>query len=115
MSGPLELDDILSEFKEEDEAWVLQDKSMGLYVTTPDSRYPDRIIIRFFLSREDADRILKATLDVCEGLQGKDIQPVSVRLKEAMRRIASSKDPNMADAFVVHSPNEVFEFLWDRE
>jgi hypothetical protein len=34
-----------------------------------------------------------------------------VKLLQALRSIAADKTPGHADSFVVHSPNEVFEFL----
>jgi len=40
---------------------------------------------------------------------------VSVSLKASLRAIAEDDTPGNADAFVVHSPNEVYEWLRDIE
>ena len=47
-----------------------------------------------------------------EQLKAKDIIPIKGKLKPAILGIASDKNPDNADSFVVHSPNEVFEYLW---
>jgi hypothetical protein len=70
--------------------------------------------VRFFMSREDADRMLAEVLKVNPSLVGEQIAPASVKLLQALRSIAADKTPGHADSFVVHSPNEVFEFLHDQ-
>jgi hypothetical protein len=94
-------------------AWVLQDARSGKYVTIPHPRYPGRIILHFFLSRDDAAKILEMILatgntKVTSGL----IIPVQKNLHESLRAIAATKTPGFADGFVVHPPNEVFELWW---
>lgn len=59
---PLPLDTVLSEFSETSQAWVLQSKRKGTYLIVPDNRYPSRRPVRFFMSREDADRLLAEVL-----------------------------------------------------
>jgi hypothetical protein len=56
MAMPLDTDTILSEFSEEDTAWVLRDLESGQYVTIPHQRYPGRHIFHFFMSCEDAKK-----------------------------------------------------------
>lgn len=114
MTQPLPLDTVLSEFSETSQAWVLQSKRKGTYLTIPDHRYPGRQPVRFFMSREDAERMLAEVLKVNPSLASERIAPVSVKLLQALRSIAADKTPDHADSFVVHSPNEVFEFLHDR-
>jgi hypothetical protein len=111
---PLPLDTILGEFSEESEAWVLQSKRRGTYLTIPDHRFPGRQPVRFFMSRADADRMLAEVLKVNPSLSGEQITPVSVKILQALRNIAADKTPGHADSFVVHSPNEVFEFIHQR-
>lgn len=111
MTQPLPLDTVLGEFSEQSEAWVLQSKRKGTYLTIPDDRFPGRRPVRFFMSRADADRMLSEVLKVNPSLTGEQITPVSVKLLQALRSIAADKTPGHADSFVVHSPNEVFEFL----
>ena len=48
MTNPLPLDLILSEFNENSDAWVLQDRKSKKYVTIPHSKYPERITVHFF-------------------------------------------------------------------
>jgi hypothetical protein len=114
MTEPLSLDVILSEFSEDDQAWVLQDGTSKQYITIPHPRYPGRRPIHFFLSREDAERVLTEILDAKEELRDKDIFPIQVKLLLALRSVAADRTPGHADGFVVHSPNEVYEFIRDQ-
>lgn len=113
MTKPLPLDTVLSEFSETSQAWVLRSEHSS-YLTIPDPRFPSRRPVRFFLSREDAERVLAAVLKANPALAGERIAPVSVKLLQALRSIATDHAPGHADSFVVHSPNEVFEFLDER-
>ena len=114
MTGPLPLETILSEFDENCEAWVLQDEASGKYVVIPDDRFPGRRPIRFFMRREDAESMLQELVEQNLSLRDKDIYPVKVRLLRALRGIAADKTPGNADAFVFHSPNEVYEWVRER-
>jgi hypothetical protein len=111
MTQPLSLEVTLSELDVNAEAWVLQDMPTGKYVIIPDSRYPGRKPVRFFMRREDAEAVLMELIDVNPNLSQKEIYPVKVRLIPAIKGIASDTNPDNADAFVVHSVNEVYEFL----
>jgi len=115
MTEPLSLETILGEFSDEDETWVLQDQLSGQYLTIPDDRFPGRNPIRFFLSRHDAESVLKEVLKAKQSLRQARITAVKVKTKQAIASIAMDKTPGHADAFVVHSPNEVFEFLLKRD
>lgn len=108
MTGPLPLDTVLSEFSEDSVAWVLQGRN-GQYLVIPDPRYPGRRPLRFFMSREDADRVLAEVLKANPGV-AQQVTPRSVKLLAALRGIAADRTPGNADSFVVHSPNEVYEF-----
>jgi hypothetical protein len=114
MTEPLSIETILAEFSDEDETWVLQDQLSSQYVTIPDERYPGRRPIRFFLSRHDADSVLQELRAVNPLLREARITPTKVRTKRAIASIAMDKTPGHADAFVVYSPNEVFEFVLER-
>lgn len=114
MTQPLPLDTILSEFNENSEAWVLQDKESKKYLTVPDSRYPGKHPVRFFLRKEDAEGLLQAVLDVNDELRNKDIFAVKVKLIPALKGIAKDRTPGKANSFVVHSPNEVYNWLRER-
>lgn len=115
MTQPLPLDTVLTEFSERQDAWVLQAKRSGKYLTIPDNRYPGRRPVRFFMSQLDADRMLTEVLKVNPALSVEGIAPVSVKLLQALRSIAADKTPGNADSFVVHSPNEVYEFMRHHE
>ena len=115
MTQPLPLDTVLSEFSETSEAWVLQSTRSGKYLTIPDNRYPGRRPVRFFMSRLDADRMLAEVLKATPSLAAENIAPVSVKLLQALRSIAADATPGNADSFVVHSPNEVYEFIRGRQ
>lgn len=114
MTEPLSLEVMLSELDEDTEAWVLQDVPSGKYVIIPDSRFPGRKPVRFFMRREDAEAVLMELIDVNPKLSKKEIYPVKVRLIPALKGIANDKNPENADAFVVHSVNEVYEFIRER-
>jgi len=105
---------MLSEFDENTEAWVLKDVTSGKYVIIPDSRYPGRKPIRFFMRREDAEAVLMELIDVNPQLARKEIYPFKVRLIPSLKGITSDTNPDNVDAFVVHSVNEVYEFLKER-
>ncbi|MCI0614461.1 hypothetical protein L0244_15855 [bacterium] len=114
MTEPLSLDVILGEFSENAEAWVLQDEQSKEYLIIPHEKHPGRHPIHFFLKKEDAQDVLLEILEVNEKLKDKDIFPVKVNLLQALRGIATDKTPGHADGFVVHSPNEVYEFIRDK-
>jgi hypothetical protein len=107
---PLDLDVIESEFSEDYKAWAIR-AAGGDYLVIPDHRFPGRRPIRFFMSEADAQRVLDAVLDVKPELRGARLVPLHLPLLDSLRRIASDKDPNHADSFVVHSPSEVYEFV----
>lgn len=115
MAQTLSLDTILSEFDEKSEAWVLQDEKSKKYLTIPDPRHPGRNPIRLFLRREDAEGLLQEVLEVNEHLRQKDIFATKVKLIQALKGIAGDKAPGHADSFVVHSPNEVYDWLRESE
>lgn len=62
MTQPLSLDTVLTEFDGDYKAWVLQSGKGGKYLVIPDPRYPGRQPVRFFMSKNDADRVLLAVL-----------------------------------------------------
>lgn len=111
MTQPLPLDTVLGEFSEQSDAWVLQSKRQGTFLVIPDDRFPGRRPVRFFMSKADAERMLTEVLKAKPSLATERITPVSVKLLQALRDIAADKTTGHADSFVVHSPNEVFEFL----
>lgn len=115
MTEPLSLETIISEFNDKTVAWVLQEKTSGLYVIIPHAKYPGRNPIHFFLSESDAKSVLVELLDENEKLKDREIFPVRVLLVPALQGIASGayKQGN-ADGFVVHSPNEVYEYIRNR-
>lgn len=111
MTQPLSLETVLSEFGDDYKAWVLQSSKGGKYLVIPDPRYPGRHPVRFCMSKADADRVLLSVLEAKPQLAGHHIAPVQVNLHRALRGIAADKTPGNADIFVVHSPNEVFDFI----
>jgi hypothetical protein len=113
-TAPLSIEVLLSEFSEDDVAWVLQDLTSGKYVTVPDPQYPGRRPVRFFMCKTDAEDVLAAILKANESLRTENISPVQVKLKPALRSLAAENRTNVADSFVVHSPNEVYEFVRDQ-
>ncbi len=111
MTKPLPLDTLLGEFSEDYKAWVIQSKKTGQYLVIPDDLFPGRKPIRFFMSETDASRVIDAVLNAKPSLAGAALGPVQVILHDALKRISAEKRSDYADSFVVHSPNEVFEFV----
>jgi hypothetical protein len=107
---PLDLDVIEGELSPESKGWVLQAKN-GQYLIIPDDRYPGRHPIRFFMSKADAERVRDAVLDLKPELRKAKLVAIELPLQESLRRIATDSNPDHADSFVVHSPNEVYEFV----
>lgn len=58
--------------------------------------------------------MLMEVLDANPSLMQKNILAVEVKLKRALRGIATDTNPDNADAFVVHGPVEIYEFVRDR-
>lgn len=114
MGKTIKLEDVISEFSEDDEVWTLQDSKSRKYVILPDKRFPGRKPIRFFLKKEDAEAILKEIRRENVLLKNKKIIPIKVKLLRAARSIATDTNPDNADAFVLHGPVEVYEFVRDR-
>jgi hypothetical protein len=110
MIQPLSLDVVLEEFSEKYKAWVIQGKN-GKYLVIPDNRFPGRRPIRFFMSKLDAARVVDAVLQVKPELKAQKLVATEVNLRQALRGVAADNDPSHADSFVVHSPNEVYEFV----
>ena len=111
MTDPLSLETVLSKFSEDADAWVLKEASSEQYVAIPHPKYPGRRPLHFFMSRSDAEALLSEILDVNPGLRDKNIFPAKVKLLQAVRAIAQKPVPGGIDGFVVHPPNEVFEFM----
>jgi len=111
MTEPIPLEVLEQEFDDDKEAWVLRDTRSQKYVIVPDDRFPGRRPIRFFLRKGDAEALLTAIREENAALRGRRISAVKVKLLPAARRIAADKNPDHADSFVVHSPNEVFDFV----
>lgn len=112
---PLKLDVILSEFDDNDDAWVLQDQDSMKYVIIPDIKNPGRKPVRFFMKKEDAESIFEEIKKENAYLKNKNIKPIKVKLKPSLKRIATDENPENADSFVVHGPVDVYEFIKERD
>ncbi len=110
MIQPLSLDVIEGEISEDYKAWAIQARS-GDFLVIPDDRFPGRHPIRFFMSEADAKRVIEAVLTAKPELKRANLTPIELPLRDSLRRIALDPNPEHADSFVVHSPNEVFEFV----
>ena len=116
MSEPLSLDTLLSEFEKSSTVWVLRDAKSGQYVTIPHPKYPGRLIMHLFMSRDDAANVLDMIIKTGNTkIASAPIVPVQVNLHEAMASIAAHSKPTFADGFVVHPPNEVFGLWWSQQ
>lgn len=90
---------------------VLQDVKSMKYLVIPHGRYPGRQPVHFFMSKSDAQSVLQEILEVSLEIGSRSVIPVKVKLLQACRSIAADKTPGNADSFVLHSPNEVFDFV----
>jgi|HubBroStandDraft_2_1064218.scaffolds.fasta_scaffold845142_1 hypothetical protein len=113
MTEPLSLETLLSEFDSSETVWALRDARSGRYVTIPRQKYPGRLILHFFMSRDDAETLLKKISETGnKPIAAAQIAPVKVNLHESLRGVALDTTQGNADGFVVHPPNEVFEYEW---
>ena len=55
--------------------------------------------------------MLDAVLNVRPELRRAKLYAIELKLLNSLRRIAKDSNPDHADSFVVHSPNEVYEFV----
>jgi hypothetical protein len=111
MEKALDPDVLLSDFSEDDTAWVLRDLKSGEYVVIPHEKYPGRIILHFFMSAADATRVREELDRANPAFSSKEIYPYEVKLKAAAR---SSVADDPVNGFVVHTPREVLEFIEHR-
>jgi hypothetical protein len=109
MTKPLDLDAILGEFSEDDNAWTVMDVATGARLNIPDDRYPGTDIVRFFLSRSDAEKLITEATTAAPKLRDAILVAVPVPLVRTARAIAAQRDRGKKIGFVVHSPNEVYE------
>lgn len=109
MTEPIGIDSILSEFTEDDSAWIVMDAISGARLNVPAPQYPGIDVVRFFLSPEDAARHIEEVLKAAPHLRESVLVPVPVPLIKTATGIAAQKKLGAKVGFVVHSPNEVFE------
>ncbi|HTV74155.1 MAG TPA: hypothetical protein VME66_10650 [Candidatus Acidoferrales bacterium] len=109
MTQPLNIDTILAEFSASDTAWVIIDVVSGARLNVPSPDYPGTDVIRFFLSRDDADRFLSKVIEAAPKLREAVLVAVPVPLIRTATAIAAERKGGAKIGFVVHSPNEVFE------
>jgi len=109
MTKPLDLESILGEFSEADNAWTVIDVASGARLNVPDERYPGTDIVRFFLSRADADKLIREATTAAPKLADAILVAVPVPLIRTARVIAAHRDRGKKIGFVVHSPNEVYK------
>jgi hypothetical protein len=109
MTNPLDLDAILGEFSEDDNAWTVIDVVTGARLNVPDARYPGTDIVRFLLSRSDAEQLITKATAAAPHLRDAILAAVPVPLIRTAKAIAAQRKSGKKIGFVVHSPNEVFE------
>jgi len=108
---PLDLDDVLAEFGEDDQAWMIFDVLSGARLNLPDDKYPGTEIVRMFLSEADARTVIDRTKTAGSAkIQNAVLVPVAVPLLQTMRGIAARRDAGEKVGYVVHGPNEVYDF-----
>jgi hypothetical protein len=110
MIQPMSLDVILKEFSEEYRVSAIQAQN-GKYLAVPDQRFPGRKPLLFFKTEYDASRLLQAVLKARPRLETQNLAVVEVRLLETLRRVAADKNRGQTDSFVIHSANEVSDFI----
>jgi DNA helicase TIP49 (TBP-interacting protein) len=81
----------------------------GARLNVPDERFPATDIVRFFLSRDDAEKLIAEVLPRSPKLNDAVLVAVPVPLIKTARAIAAARKAGQKVGFVVHSPNEVFE------
>jgi len=109
MTRPIDIDAILAEFGENDNAWVILDVATGARLNVPSPNYRGTEVIRFFLSRNDAEQFLEQVLAAAPHLRDAILVAVPVPLIRTAKAIAAQRKSGAKVGFVVHGPNEVFE------
>jgi|ERR1700736_990469 len=109
---PIDLDAILSDFTDKDEAWMIIEPVSAARLNIPDPKYPGIEVVRLFLSRGDAETVIQKLRSVPKGriTAATLLVAVPVPLLATMRAVAASRDAGVKIGFAVHSPNEVFDF-----
>lgn len=100
-----------SEFSSEDRAWVISDAATSSFVVMPDPRYTEPVV-QFFMKMEDAEQYAREVQAANAQLQEKNLQPLSVKLKETMQIVMTAEPPC---AIIVHSPNAMYQHFHDRQ
>ena len=111
-AGALSRDTMLAQFTEESQAWVLKSGRSEQYLILPSLEEPDRCLVRFFLTEEDANQILSLALTKVPRLVLARLYVARVPLLESIRRIANG-DCDHADSYTVHCSSEVRVLLED--
>jgi hypothetical protein len=110
MTKPLDVDTIVGEFSDSDNAWTVIDAVTGARLNVPDpERYSGVEVVRFFLSRSDAEKHIAAVLAASPPLAEAVLVAVPVPLVRTAKAIAARCASGQKVGFVVHPPNEVFE------
>jgi hypothetical protein len=107
---PLDLDTV-TEFGEGYEAWTLTTQRVASTSRCQTLAIPDAIPSAFFMREADAQALLDRLVEVNPRIGSANVRPVKVRLLRAPCSIAADRTPGNADSFVVHSPNEVYDWL----
>lgn len=115
MNQPIPFEVLETELDAYATAWILQEKQSGNYLLIPHDKYPGRRILHFFLSQGDAEKVLMEVNEANPDLSKRLIMAVEIELFPLLRRIAANQLDGVADGFVVHSPNEVLDFVRERE
>lgn len=108
-SGPLTTEILDREFDENAEAWWLIDTDSGGHLAIPNLTL-GKEIVNIFLRREDADEYARKVCSMVESMKGRNISPVRVKLKAAIRQINAVGFPV---GVAVHPPNEMYEYFRD--
>ena len=101
MTEPYSLDTILSEFDEKTIAWVLNEKTSGLYVTIPHPKYPSKNPMHFFLSEADAKSVLVELLEENEKLNHSKAFQRGIKLTEINFVSAEPSETNIDNYYDV--------------
>jgi hypothetical protein len=101
----------LNDFNDEDQAWMIRDAISGARLNIPDKQYPGTEVVRLFLSEVDAKTVIEKTKAAGSTRIGNSVLvAVQVPLLMTIREIVDLRKAGTDIGFVVHSPNEVYEF-----
>jgi hypothetical protein len=109
----LDIQTVLAEFGDKDQGWIIVGPG-DRELHWPHANYPGTAVVPIFMSKIDADTLIEQIPSDAPAKR-QALRAKEVRIREFAAIISQRKDAGENIGFVVHPPNEVFEFSKPRE